>query len=309
MFYLYGVSMRRVIIVLSLLSAVVLAGCASKRVQEDQNIKGLTSYAPIKQAPTVVKRTKLKVEFPETPKSSPLAKNKPIVPTGNLAGVPTGNLAGRTIYADSVSDIRLKPGEVILTFDDGPVPGKTRAILNTLDNYGVKATFLMVGSMVNSYPSEVKTVLNRGHSIGSHTVDHANLAKVSFETARSKIRAGEKAIRSKTGLSSVPFFRFPYLASTPKLRNWLDQRGVVVLDVDIDSKDYFKDSSATITNRTIDRVKRKGSGIILFHDIHSRTVAALPNFLRDLKAAGFKVVHLQGNTDRGERQLLVSNGS
>lgn len=293
--------MRRVLVVLSLLSAVLLAGCASKRVKEDQNIKGLTSYAPIKQSPNVVSRTKSKVEFPETPKSSPLAKSTPLVPTGNLAG--------RTIHANSISDIRLRPGEVVLTFDDGPVPGKTKAILNTLDNYGVKATFLMVGSMVKSYPNEVKNVISRGHSIGSHTVDHANLAKVSFDDARAKIRAGEKVIISKTNFSSVPFFRFPYLASTPKLRNWLDQRGVVVLDVDIDSKDYFKDSSATVANRTIDRVKRRGSGIILFHDIHSRTVAALPNFLRDLKAAGFKVVHLKGKTNQGERQLLVRNGS
>lgn len=293
--------MRRIAIVLSLLSAVSLAGCASKRVKEDQNIKGLTSYAPIKKSPSVVNRTKSKVEFPKTPESSPLAKSKPLVPTGNLAG--------RTIYANSVSDIRLKPGEVILTFDDGPVPRKTNAILNTLDNYGVKATFLMVGSMVNSYPSEVKKVINRGHTIGSHTTDHANLAKVSFESARAKIRSGEKAIIKTTGQSSVPFFRFPYLASTPKLRNWLAQRGVVVLDVDIDSKDYFKDSSTVVANRTLDRVKRKGSGIILFHDIHARTVAALPGFLKELKAAGFKVVHLKGDTNKSERQLLVSNSS
>jgi peptidoglycan/xylan/chitin deacetylase (PgdA/CDA1 family) len=278
-----------------------LAGCASKRVKEDQNIRGLTSYAPIKQSPHVVRRDKSKIEFPETPKSSPLARGELVVPTGNLAG--------RTIHAKSISDIRLRPGEVVLTFDDGPVPGKTKAILNTLDNFGVKATFLMVGSMVNSYPKEVKAVVNRGHSIGSHTVDHANLAKVSFESARAKIRAGEKTIKSKTGFSSVPFFRFPYLASTPKLRNWLEQRGVVVLDVDIDSKDYFKDSPTTVANRTIDRVKRNGSGIILFHDIHARTVAALPGFLQDLKAAGFKVVHLKGDTNKGERQLLVSNSS
>lgn len=293
--------MRRVIVVLSLLSVALLAGCASKRVKEDQNIKGLTSYAPIKQSPHVISRSKSKVQFPKTPQSSPLAKNKPFVPSGKLAG--------RTIHVSSISDIRLKPGEVVLTFDDGPVPGKTKAILNTLDNFGVKATFLMVGSMVNSYPKEVMAVVNRGHSIGSHTVDHANLAKVSFESARSKIRAGEKTIKSKTGFSSVPFFRFPYLASTPKLRSWLSQRGVVVLDVDIDSKDYFKDSPTTVSNRTLDRVKRRGSGIILFHDIHARSVAALPNFLRDLKAAGYKVVHLKGNTNQGERQLLVQNGS
>ena len=282
--------MRILKVAACLVSVALLAGCASKQARYDPNVRNFSSpsnlsntqqanavrsFAPVKEA------RKPKVKFPQTPSSSPLAR-----PT-------TGSLAGRTLYVNSVADIRLKPGEVVLTFDDGPVPGKTTAILNTLSNYGVKATFLMVGSMAKSYPRLVNQVQADGHSIGSHTTDHANLAKVSFNSGKSKIRAGEKAL-AKSGVDA-PFFRFPYLASTTALRQWLAQRGVTVLDVDIDSKDYFKDSADTVVKRTMARVKARGKGIILFHDIHARSVAALPAFLRELKAAGYKVVALKSN--------------
>lgn len=289
--------MRFLSLAACMVSAALLAGCATKpnRVdpsvnalsepvkRPDDKIKGLSSFAQIEKSKSLAAKSKAK--FPKTPESSPLVRPK--------VGASKG-LAGRTLYVNSANDIRLKPGEVILTFDDGPVPKKTKAIMNTLGNYGVKGTFLMVGSMVKSYPSLVKAVKSRGHSIGSHTVDHANLAKVSFSSAKAKIRAGEKAL-ANVGVDA-PFFRFPYLASTPALRKWLAQRGVTVLDVDIDSKDYFKDSASTIIQRTMSRVKKQGSGVVLFHDIHARTVAALPGFLRELKAAGFKVVTLKSNS-------------
>lgn len=292
--------MRIVSIAACLVSVALLAGCASKQAKVDPNVKSLsspsrlsntnqanaiTSFAPVREA------NKPKVRFPKTPSSSPLSKPS------------SGRLAGRTLYVNSVSDIRLKPGEVVLTFDDGPVPGKTTAILNTLSNHGVKATFLMVGSMANSYPSLVKKVRAQGHSIGSHTTDHANLAKVSFDSAKSKIRSGEKAL-AKSGVDA-PFFRFPYLASTTALRKWLAQRGVTVLDVDIDSKDYYKDSADTIVKRTMARVKARGKGIILFHDIHARSVAALPAFLRELKAAGYKVVALKSSRRPSTNSSIV----
>jgi peptidoglycan/xylan/chitin deacetylase (PgdA/CDA1 family) len=66
----------------------------------------------------------------------------------------------------------------------------------------------------------------------------------------------------------------------------------VVLDVDIDSKDYFKDTPATVAARTISRLEARGSGIILFHDIHQRTVDMLPMFLDQLARRGYSVVRL-----------------
>jgi len=202
-----------------------------------------------------------------------------------------GRLAGRTISVSNVYDIRLKPREVILTFDDGPVPGRTDSILKTLDQFGVKATFLMVGQMAKSHPGTVRKVAGRGHSIGSHTWGHPNLAHMSFDRAVAEIKRGEDAIRAAGG-GPVRFFRFPYLADTSRLRSYMASRGVVVLDVDIDSKDYFKSGPQQVSARTMASLRRKGGGIILFHDLQARTAAMLPGFLAELKRNGYSVVHI-----------------
>jgi len=207
----------------------------------------------------------------------------------------TGALAGRTLPVSRVSDIRLARGEVVLTFDDGPIPGKTTRILDTLDRAGVRATFLVVGTMARSYPRLVREVAARGHTIGSHTDRHPNLSRMAHGAALAEIAKGERAIAaalSGSGHGMAPFFRFPYLADTRALRSALAARGTVVLDVDIDSKDYFRTSSAKVLERTMARLRSRGRGVVLFHDIHARTVAMLPDFLAALGREGYRVVHL-----------------
>jgi len=204
-------------------------------------------------------------------------------------------LAGRTIRVSRVADIRLAPKEVVLTFDDGPMPGKTPAILDTLGRFGVKATFLMVGQMARSYPAVARQVAARGHSVGTHTQDHANLRNRSFAGAVKEIEDGRRSVSSALGPSSgrgSVFFRFPYLADTPALRAHLAANGMVAIDAQVDSKDYFQSSPDQVRQRILSRLGSKGSGIVLMHDIHQRTVTMLPALLADLKARGFKVVHL-----------------
>lgn len=205
---------------------------------------------------------------------------------------PRGRLAGRTLHVNSIGDIRLASKEVILTFDDGPAGNNTKRILDALDRKGVKATFLMVGSMARNNPALAREVVRRGHSVGSHTYGHPNLARMSFDSAVKEIRRGEAAIRG-AGIGDIPFFRFPYLADTGALRKHLAGRGIVVLDVDIDSKDYFKQSPQVIAERTMARVKARGRGIILMHDLHARTAAMVPDLLDRLEREGFKVVALK----------------
>jgi len=103
----------------------------------------------------------------------------------------------------------------------------------------------------------------------------------------------------------APFFRFPYLASTAALRRQLAARGIVVIDADIDSKDYFQSTPDQVRKRTMARIEQRGSGIILMHDIHPRTAQMLPALLADLKAKGYKVVRLVPG--HGSRELLVSS--
>lgn len=203
-----------------------------------------------------------------------------------------GDLAGRTIHVTNIDEIQLRDKEVILTFDDGPAPGRTEAILKTLDRYNVKATFFMVGRMAKARPDLVAKVVDRGHTVGNHTYRHPNLAARGFQPAVTEINQGEVALR-EVGGGDPKFFRFPYLADTRALRNHLASEGTVVVDVDVDSLDYLPGSASRVVSRIMGKLKRKKKGVILMHDLHGRTVRALPSLLQQLKAGGYRVVHLK----------------
>lgn len=223
---------------------------------------------------------------------TPVSVTQQPMPRSILASSP---LAGRTLAVASTADIVLRPGEVILTFDDGPRPGRTEAILDILDDYGVKATFFMIGRAAKASPETAQMVALRGHTVGSHTYDHADLTGMTRQAAMADISSGEAAVTdalAAIGQVPSPFFRFPYLSQSGFLRTSLADNSAVVLGVDIDSKDYYKDTPEVVAQRTLDRLKARGSGIILFHDIHARTVALLPGFLKSLEEGGYSVVRL-----------------
>jgi peptidoglycan/xylan/chitin deacetylase (PgdA/CDA1 family) len=207
----------------------------------------------------------------------------------------TRQLGGRTLAVASTSEIVLQPGEVVLTFDDGPRPGRTDAILSTLDTFNVKATFLMLGSAAQAHPRLAQRVALSGHTVGSHTFGHVDLSTLGRQEAVDEIARGERAVAAAlapSGQTLSPFFRFPYLSQTGFLRTSMLQGNIVVLDVDIDSKDYYKDTPEVVAARTLDRLEARGSGVILFHDIHERTVDLLPSFLEALAERGYSVVRL-----------------
>jgi peptidoglycan-N-acetylglucosamine deacetylase len=259
------------------LAAATMAGCAKPISTSELPSTGLMAYSG--QAP----RARLK----------PAAIEQPFAMPSTMPA--TGALAGRTLEVASTAEIVLRPREVVLTFDDGPRPGKTEAILHTLDDFGVKATFLMLGAAAQAHPQLARRVAHSGHTIGSHTFDHADLQTLGRQAALDEIARGEAAIVEAldgAGQGLSPFFRFPYLSQTGFLRTSLLGGNVVVLDVDIDSKDYYKDSAETVAQRTLDRLEARGSGIILFHDIHQRTVDMLPEFLAEIEARGYSVVRL-----------------
>lgn len=248
----------------------------------------------------------------ETPKLAFAAEKRPDLSQPNdimsFPG-PRGTLSGRTIRVGNLSDLILARGEVVLTFDDGPIPGKTPSILNTLDRHGVKATFFTVGQMANAYPHLVRDVAARGHTIATHTQNHPNLASMSFESAVAEIDKGKRSVAAALGPNRsriAPFFRFPYLASTAALRRHLAMQGTVVVDPTVDSKDYFVSTPDQVRARTIARLESKGSGIVLFHDIHSRTASMLPQFLDDLNKRGFKVVHLVPRSRDAEALIVAA---
>jgi len=115
---------------------------------------------------------------------------------------------------------------------------------------------------------------------------------MSFDMAMAEIAKGKNAVSKVVG-TDVPFFRFPYLADSKRLRAAIADRGMIVMDVDVDSKDYFTSTPASVVARTMKQLHQRGRGIILMHDIHQRTVNMLPALLTRLEKEGYKVVTLK----------------
>jgi peptidoglycan-N-acetylglucosamine deacetylase len=186
----------------------------------------------------------------------------------------------------------LQKGEVALTFDDGPHPEFTKEILAALKAQCTKATFFNVGEMVKKFPDVVREVEAQGHTVGTHTWSHANLAALSLERAKRQIETTINAENAVLTDGVAPFFRFPYLSDPKRVREYLASRNIGVFGIDVDSKDYLTKKPDKVIDNVLKGLIKTGGGIILFHDIHASTAKAMPTLLEELKRHGFRVVHL-----------------
>lgn len=189
----------------------------------------------------------------------------------------------------------LAPGEVVLTFDDGPAPTSTRPILSALAAECTKATFFVVGQMAAAHPGVVREIAVQGHTIGTHTWSHANLRQVSAPTMKAQIEAAFAAVEKAAEEPIAPFFRFPYLSSSRTSVLYLQSRNVALFAVDVDSLDWLTHSAERLIRQVLARLEERGKGIVLLHDIHPSTALAIPRLLSRLKEKGYKIVHLQPN--------------
>lgn len=191
----------------------------------------------------------------------------------------------------------LRHKEVILTFDDGPLVGNTSRILDSLKRECVKATFFYVGRMARAYPRLVKRVVREGHTLAHHTWGHNRLPQYSNASARKHIDRGISRLQKiaygdATTTPRIPFFRYPYLARNTRTDKILRAKGMVAFGANIDSLDWKRVSPDRLHNRIMRRLREEGRGIILMHDIQTRTAKMLPRLLRSLKAEGYKIVHM-----------------
>src|SRR6185437_1995674 len=225
----------------------------------------------------------------------PLRLSMPLLENWLAAG---DMLRGRTLAISSAGDIRLRPHEVILSFDDGPTSGRTEGVLKILDQFGIKAIFMMVGEMAELHPESARAVALDGQTIGTHTYDHPNLSKLTPDAAFAEIQHGQQAVAAvlaPVNAAPGPFFRFPYLASTWLLQAALYADNTIVMPVNIDSDDYMRDGPRTMLSHLLARLDHEGRGIVLFHDIHPKTLIILPQFLEALAQRGYTVVQLVAN--------------
>lgn len=205
-----------------------------------------------------------------------------------------GPTLGRLNFANTLP---LKRGEVVLTFDDGPLPTHTRSVLETLERHCVKGIFFAVGRMAWSNQATIRDIARRGHTIATHTWSHpGRVPDLSPNEARLEIEKGFAAVTEAVGAPIAPFFRYPGLNWSSEVNAYLASRNISVWSVDVVSGDTTGVAPGQLVEDTIARIQQMGKGIVLFHDIRSNTAEALDPFLVRLREIGFKVVHVVSTT-------------
>jgi peptidoglycan/xylan/chitin deacetylase (PgdA/CDA1 family) len=187
----------------------------------------------------------------------------------------------------------LEPGEVVLTFDDGPWLNHTHSVLAALAHHCTKAIFFPIGKHTTYYPDILKDVAKAGHTIGSHTWSHQDLSKKSFDEAKQEIELAISAVRQAVGDDAKPFFRFPALRHPPELVTYLGQRNIAMWSTDIDSFDFKFHKPDRIVSNVMAGLKKWGKGIVLMHDFQKGTSEGIGNLLDQLKAGGYKIVQVK----------------
>lgn len=221
-----------------------------------------------------------------TPASSPLA----MLAQSPSGRIPTLSRLMRMSSSSSSQAEQEAEGEVnchevacvALTFDDGP-SYYTEGLLDTLKEHNVKATFFVLGTQVRIQSETVQRMFREGHQIGNHTWDHPNLTKMSEEQIREQLQLTDNLIVQIIG-ESTPFLRPPYGAYNDKV---LAASGLPIIFWSVDPLDWKDRDAATVAARIVDA---PAGAIILAHDIHKSTVAAVPAIIAALHGRGIHFV-------------------
>jgi len=193
--------------------------------------------------------------------------------------------AGSTPLAE-----QLQPGEVVLTFDDGPDLFRTRPVLDLLASECTQASFFLIGTQAEKHPSIVRDILAHGHTVGSHSWSHPDLSKIPLDQALVDIRRGHAAVKAAAG-QNVAFFRFPFISATPDLYAAIAADGLIDVTVTIDGQDWTDlqaGQSAAIIMSKLEANQRRG--IVLLHDPYFRSDERARFLLNSLKTEGYRVV-------------------
>ena len=195
---------------------------------------------------------------------------------------------------------------VLLTFDDGPHPGFTPAILDILKEQDVHAVFFHIGRNLGDVSHGVATpghnqsivsrLLLEGHAVGNHSFTHPVLPRLDSQSIAREIADTEALIEAMVpeGRGRTGGFRPPYGARDDKVLAQTDLHHLRSVVWNIDSEDWADPLPQSIAHRVVQEAEKAGRGIILMHDIHARTVEALPIAIRELKSRGFQFARWNG---------------
>jgi peptidoglycan-N-acetylglucosamine deacetylase len=191
--------------------------------------------------------------------------------------------------------VPLEDHEVVITFDDGPLPPRSTRVLETLDHECVKATFFLIGKMAHTFPAWVRRIREAGHTIGTHSYSHPlTFHRMPVDKAEFEINQGIAEVTAALGDEGgiAPFFRIPGLLRADGVEHYLASQHIQIWSADEVADDWLKIDSGQVYSRALQRIEANHKGILLLHDIQPRTVEALPYLLRELKRRGYRVVHV-----------------
>lgn len=172
---------------------------------------------------------------------------------------------------------------VALTYDDGP-SGLTPQLLDTLQRERASATFFMIGGHASANPETVQRAASEGHEIGSHTMTHADLTRLSAADARAEVLDAAAILRRLSG-QPVAFYRPPYGAVNAAV---LEAVGLPAILWSIDTRDWQDPGADALFERAV--VQARPGSIVLFHDTHTGTVEAADDVIEGLRDRGFEPV-------------------
>jgi peptidoglycan/xylan/chitin deacetylase (PgdA/CDA1 family) len=185
--------------------------------------------------------------------------------------------------------------EVVLTFDDGPLPPYTNRVLETLASQCVKATYFLIGRMSRAYPEMVREIHAAGHTVGTHTQNHPyTFNRMAPAKAQQEIDDAIAAASDALGdpAQVAPFFRIPGLIRADVVEKYVASRAIMTWSADFPADDWRHLSAAEVMHRALTRLEAHGRGVLLLHDIQPATVMMLPALLRELKHRGYRIVHV-----------------
>jgi uncharacterized caspase-like protein/peptidoglycan/xylan/chitin deacetylase (PgdA/CDA1 family) len=211
---------------------------------------------------------------------------------------------GKADEGSEVFGTSLPAKTIVLTFDDGPHGTYTADIAAILKQYGAPAIFFQVGSNLGTVDAQgapklapradvSRKLLDAGHTLANHSMTHAQLSKRSGDALKTEILGTDTLLKAVDARRS-PLFRFPYGARNFEGLEVLSAAQLRSVMWNIDSLDWADPVPSSIADRVLRTVEKEGRGIVLFHDIHERTVKALPVILDRLVAEGYQFAGWDG---------------
>lgn len=165
---------------------------------------------------------------------------------------------------------------VALTYDDGPTPSVTEAILDTLAATRARATFFVIGQRVKAYPNLARRIIAEGHEIANHSYTHPDLGKMSDAAVRSELERTQKVIEDVCGVTPK-YFRPPYGSFRSTQGAIARALKLQVIIWSVDPQDWRKPGANVIASRITG--SSSGGDIILCHDLHPQTATASSSFV------------------------------